>query len=154
MTVPESETLRVVSPWVATVRLPRRAPLCSDSAKRTCMVRAVKTPASLGNKVNASVTKLPPFSECSKPSGTLKVTAPGKPVPDTVKVRGADAVNSDVLKAGSDVVLTVKAGATTEPLTATVRERVTLGVAPWAVMVTLPERPTAVDQAAKRTAML
>ena len=46
-------------------------------------------------------------------------------------------------------------GATTDPLTETVREiLVGLGRPVGAATVTLPERDTAVDEAARRTAML
>ena len=124
--VPESATLRVsVVPAAATTSGPERDPLCAESAKRTDTVVLVKTPAALGVSVSASVVKLLPSVECSKPGvdGKVKATAPGSPVPLTVKVRAAEGVKSAVLKAGKEAALTVRTGATTEPLTATVRER-------------------------------
>ena len=157
LTVPERATLRVSGvPAAVTTSGPERAPLCSEEAKRTAMVVLVNTPAALGVSVSALVVKLVPSVECSKPGvdGKVKITAPGSPVPLTMKVRTAEAVNNGALNAGKETALTVKAGATTEPLTAKVRDRVRLDVAPWAVIVTLPERDTAVAEAAKRTETL
>ena len=61
-----------------------------------------------------------------------------------------------MLKAGKEAALTVKAGATTAPDTATVRETrlAGLGRPAGTATVTLPERDTAAEEAAKRTAML
>jgi len=67
LTVPESVTLRGVTPWVATVRLPARAPLCDEAAKRTDIVVEDKTPALLGVSVSTPEVKLLPSLECSNP---------------------------------------------------------------------------------------
>ena len=155
--VPESDTLRVSGvPAAATTSGPERAPLCSEEAKRTHIVALFKTPASLGVSVSGLGVKLLPSVECSKPGvdGKAKATVPGSPVPLTVKVRAAEAVKSALLKAGKEAALTVRTGATTDPLTATVRVRGVVFNAPGVLTVTLPERETAVDEAAKRTAML
>ena len=80
---------------------------------------------------------------------------PGSPAPLTVKVRTSEAVDNGAMTAGKDVALTLSVGATTAPLTATVRDTFAgLGNPVEADTVTLPERETAVDQAAKRTTML
>ena len=94
LTAPLKATLRVVTPWVVTVKLPERGPLCSEVAKRTEIVLLSKTPAWFGVSVSGLGVKLLPSVECSKPGvdGKVKVTTPGKPVPETVKVRTAEGV--------------------------------------------------------------
>ena len=157
LTVPESETLRALTPGVATVRLPARDPPCVEETNRTWMVVLGKTPALLGWRVSASVLKLVPSSECSKPcpAGKVNVTAPGNPVPETVYVRaGVEGANSAVVIDDNDDALTLSVGATTVPDTVTVGESAVPALAPWADTVTLPARLTAVDEDASRTAML
>ena len=156
LTVAASDTVRVVTPWVATVRLPVRDPLWSGAARRTATVASASTPASLGVRVSALAVKLPPLSACSKPCpvGKVKVTAPGRPVPLTLKVCVGEGANNAVVIDGNEEAPTLSVGATTDPLTETVRVIGVLFNAPWVLTVTLPERETAVGEAAKRTAML
>jgi hypothetical protein len=67
LTAPDRATLRVVTPWVTTVRLPARVPLCGEAANRTEIVVAGKTPALLGVSVSTPVVKSIPSVECSNP---------------------------------------------------------------------------------------
>ena len=156
LTVAASDTVRVVTPWVATVRLPVRDPLWSGAARRTATVASASTPALSGVRVSALAVKLPPLSACSKPcpGGKVKVTAPGRPVPLTLKVCVGEGANNAVVIDGNEEAPTLSVGATTDPLTETVRVMGVLFNAPWVLTVTLPERLTAVDDCARRTAIL
>ena len=127
------------------------------AARRTETVVSASTPALSGVRVRTPVVKLALLVECSKPwlTGRVKLTAPGRPAPLTRKDCAVEAVKSAVLIAESEEALTLSVGATTAPLTATARDTLAgLGKPVEADTVTLPERATAADEAAKRTAMI